>query len=158
LRGFKGGLYEGGSRVPLIARWPGHIPAGKTSGELVGLVDLLATSAAIVGVAMPADAGPDSFNILPALLNEKPAAPCRDHLVMQSGNPNNLAIRQGPWKLIPESRGPKGAILEAQLFDLADDLAETRNLASQNPEEVKELSARLDQIRTAGRSRQIKPD
>ena len=72
---------------------------------------------------------------------------------MQAGNPNNLAIRQGPWKLIPESKGPKGGIVEAQLFHLADDLAETRNLAPRNPEKVKELSARLDQIRAAGRSR-----
>src|SRR5437763_6061537 len=81
LRGFKGGLYEGGHRVPFVARWPGKIPAGKTSGELICLVDTLATVAAITGQKLPPNAGPDSFAILPALLAEKPGMPCRESLV-----------------------------------------------------------------------------
>ena len=72
LRGFKGGLYEGGTRVPFIARWPGQVPAGKTSDQLICHVDLLATAAALVGKDLPAGAGPDSFNQLPALLAERP--------------------------------------------------------------------------------------
>jgi arylsulfatase A-like enzyme len=148
LRGFKGGLYEGGTRVPFLARWPGRVPAGKTSAELVCLVDLLATVAALTGKELPADAGPDSFNQLPALLAEKPAKPCRDSLVMHGGG--GLAVRQGPWKLIPEF--PKKT-KEAQLFNLADDLGETKNLVEKHPDKVKELATLLQQVRESGRSR-----
>ncbi len=147
LRGFKGGLYEGGTREPFIARWPGHVPAGKTSGELVCLVDMLATLAAVAGRELPADAGPDSFNLLPALLAEQPARACRDHLVIHGGAVR-LAIRQGPWKLIPGVMGNPN-----ELYNLADDLAETKNLADKNPERVKDLLARLKTVRESGRSR-----
>jgi arylsulfatase A-like enzyme len=149
LRGFKGRLYEGGTRVPFIARWPGKVPAGKTSGELICHVDLLATVAALTGKELPAEAGPDSFNQLPALLAEKPGKPCREQLVIHSGG-GGLAIRQGPWKLIPEpgmqARGP-------ELYNLADDLSEATNLAGKMPERVKELAELLKGVREKGRSR-----
>jgi arylsulfatase A-like enzyme len=147
LKGYKGGLYEGGTREPFIARWPGHVPAGKTSGELVCLVDMLATLAAAAGQELPADAGPDSFNQLPALLAEKPAQPCRDHLVIHSGG-GRLAIRHGPWKLIPGMGNQR-----TELYNLVDDLAESKNLEDEHPEKVKELLSRLMTVRTAGRSR-----
>ena len=67
LRGTKGSPYEGGTRVPCIARWPGHVQTG-TSGELICHVDMLATAAALTGQKLAAAAGPDSFNVLPALL------------------------------------------------------------------------------------------
>jgi arylsulfatase A-like enzyme len=154
LRGFKGGLYEGGTREPFIARWPGHVPAGKTSGELVCLVDLLATLAAVVGRDLPPGAGPDSFNVLPALLAEKPGRPCRDHLVLHAGG-GGLAIRQGPWKLIPARGGKPGKPAGAtpELYNLADDLGETKDLAADRPDKVKELAALLKQVRGNGRSR-----
>ena len=144
LRGFKGGLYEGGSRVPFIARWPGNVPLGKTSGELIGLVDMLATSAALIGKELPADAGPDSINVLPALLAEKPAKTCRESIVMQSGG-GLLAIRKGPWKLIAEF--PKKAKAAPELYNLTDDLSETMNLAQKKPEKVKELAELLRGVR-----------
>ena len=147
LRGFKGGLYEGGTREPFIARWPGHVPAGKTSSELVCLVDMLATLAAVAGRDLPAEAGPDSFNLLPALLAEKPARRCRDHLIIHGGGAG-LAIRQGPWKFIPGMGARAG-----ELFNLTDDLAETKNLADKNADKVKEMAALLKQLRDAGRSR-----
>ena len=154
LRGYKGSLYEGGSRVPFLARWPGKVPAGKTSGALVALVDLLATAAALTGQSLPEAAGPDSVNILPALLAETPAMPCRDHLVSSGGSVSGLAIRQGPWKLIPSPGGPSGKPARpAELYNLADDLAETTNLADRHPEKVKELTARLARVRSSGRSR-----
>jgi arylsulfatase A-like enzyme len=155
LRGRKGGLYEGGTRVPFIARWPGKVPAGKTSKEVVCLVDLLATAAALTGRELPAEAGPDSFNLLPALRAEKPARSPREHLVMQAGNPNWLAVRKGPWKLIPPApkKGGKGAGAKPELYNLADDLAETTDLAAKNPEKVKELAELLAAVRKSGRSR-----
>ena len=75
LRGGKGSAYEGGTRVPFIARWPGRIKPG-VSDELICHVDMLATFAALTGQTLPADAGPDSFNVLPALLGEPTAKPC----------------------------------------------------------------------------------
>ncbi|MCI0701601.1 MAG: arylsulfatase, partial [Planctomycetia bacterium] len=102
LRGFKGGLYEGGHRIPFIARWPGHIPVGKVSNELICSVDLLHTFAAVVDKPLPKDAGPDSFNVLPALLDPKPEKPCRESLIHQAGG-GALAIRKGDWKLIPNA-------------------------------------------------------
>ncbi len=149
LRGYKGSLWEGGHREPFIARWPGKIRPGTTSDELIGLVDMLATFAAVAGVELPADAGPDSFNILPVLLGQR-NQPIRDCLVLQNFNGQNLALRQGPWKFIPaqgpQARGP-------QLFDLKDDLGEKKNLAAAKPEIVAKMQERLQAVRAAERSR-----
>ena len=82
LRGGKYTIYEGGTRMPFIARWPGRIKPG-VSNALVGQVDLLASFAALAGQQLPADAGPDSFNVLPALLGE-PGQQGREHLIEHS--------------------------------------------------------------------------
>ncbi len=150
LRAFKGSVYEGGSRVPFLARWPGHVPAGKVSQELVCHVDLLAALAALTGQKLPADAGPDSFDILPALLAEKPAKPCREQLVKQAGYVAGLTVRKDRWKLIPPGLKGKGA---AELYNLVDDLEEKQNLAAKYPETVKELRALLEKVQQDGRSR-----
>ena len=151
LRGFKGSLWEGGHREPFIARWPGKIRPGSTSDELIGLVDMLATFAAVANVDLPADAGPDSYNVLPALLG-KPHEPIRDHLVLQNFNGNSLALRQGPWKFIAGG-GPKRSAGKPQLYDLRTDLAETTDLAAEKPEVVAQMRRRLQEVRAAGRSR-----
>src|SRR4029078_5753209 len=70
LRGFKGTQFEGGHRVPFIARWPGHIAGGTENGELLALTDMCATFAALIGVTLPAEAALDSMNVLPALLGQ----------------------------------------------------------------------------------------
>jgi arylsulfatase A-like enzyme len=157
LRGKKSTLYEGGHRVPFIARWPGKIQAGSTSDELIALVDMPATFAAMAGADLPSDAAPDSFNVLPALLGQRHAKPLRDHLVVHNGGTRGpLAVRKGTWKLIPEAptnaRQP-AARANPQLFNLADDLAEANNLAVKEPDKVKELTALLERIRESGRSR-----
>ena len=143
LRGYKGSLWEGGHREPFIARWPGKIKPGSQSGELLCLVDMLATCAAITGQALPKEAGPDSFNMLPAILGEDRNSQIRDHLVMQANGSSALAIRKGAWKLMP---GP-------QLYNLRDDPGEGRDLAAQHPEIVSDLSKLLAQVRERGRSR-----
>jgi len=156
LRGLKADIWEGGHRVPFLARWPGRIPAGGVSDELVDLTDLLATMAAILDEPLPEGAGEDSVNLLPALLEEKPSAPPREFTVHHSFR-GVFAFREGPWKLIPHrgsggfsqprdldpavEGGPPG-----QLYHLGDDPAETRNLWEERPEIVERLSARLAEV------------
>jgi arylsulfatase A-like enzyme len=149
LRDFKGSSYEGGSRVPWIARWPGHVPAGQVSAELVCHVDLLATMASLTGQKLSAADAPDSFDLLPALLASKPARPCREGLVLQAGDGARLAVREGNWKLIPA--GPKQS--QVELFDLGQDLAETTNVAARHPEVVARLQTLLERAKTSDRTR-----
>lgn len=155
LRGGKSTAFEGGTREPFIVRWPQHVPAGKTSGALVCQIDFLASLAALTGGRLPNQAGPDSVNVLPALLGESPQG--RDALVEQG---RVLAIRQGNWKLI-EAEGSAQAKKQnknvaaksnmPQLYDLSTDLGEKTNLAAQHPEKVAELSQLLGRIRKSGR-------
>jgi arylsulfatase A-like enzyme len=106
LLGFKFGAWEGGHRVPFIARWPGKIEAGSTSSQLISNVDMIATFAALAGVALKEGQGRDSVNILPALTGE-PAEPLRDHLVLAASKPSHLVLRQGKWVYI-SARGSGG--------------------------------------------------
>ncbi len=151
LRGFKGGPYEGGHRVPFIACWPGRVPAGGVSNELVCHVDLLATVAAIVGKPLAKGAGPDSFDLLPALTAERPTKPCREALVHQTGNPAALAIRKGDWKYIPNDAAKKK--VGPELYNLKDDPAEAKNRVTDKPDVAKELAALLKSIQESSASR-----
>ena len=152
LRGNKGMPYEGGTRVPFVARWPGKIAPG-TSDELFCFIDALATCATLVGRELPDDAAPDSFNFLPVFLGEKREKPVRESLIEQG---NRLALRQGYWKFISANPNAKATYKAApsELYNLADDLGETKDLADSNPKKVKELSALLQQLRTSARTRQ----
>ena len=102
LRGGKYSMYEGGTRLPFIARWPARIKAGESSA-LVCQVDLMASFAALTGGKLAEEDGPDSFNVLPALLGESQQG--RDHLVEQAAG---LSIRMGNWKLVPKRPGLDG--------------------------------------------------
>jgi arylsulfatase A len=118
------------------------------------LVDMLATFASIAGQALPADAGPDSFNVLPALLGEKRALPVRDSLVLQSGNPKARALRQGQWKLIPAGGAAKGNTqARSQLYNLTDDIGETKDISAENPEMTQQMTALLHKLCENKRSR-----
>jgi arylsulfatase A-like enzyme len=161
LRNFKGSLYEGGHRVPFLARWPGHIKAGTTSGDLIAHVDTLATLAALTGQQLAPAAGPDSFNVLPAWLGEKPPQPTRDHLVLQNNGSAPLALRVAEWVLIEQGGGRKAANGKlankpetgGELYDLTADPAQQNNLAAKDPARVKVMAERLQSIRQQGHSR-----
>ena len=99
LLGWKFGAWEGGHRVPFIARWPGHVPAHTRSNQLLCSVDMLGTLAALLGDELKKDEGPDSFNLLPALLGN-PRKPVRDHAILAPFRKSNLAIRKGKWVYI----------------------------------------------------------
>jgi arylsulfatase A-like enzyme len=162
LRGQKSDLWEGGHRVPFLARWPGHIQASSTSKELICLTDVLATVAAVIGAKLPDDAGEDSYNILPALRGDKLDTPIREAIVHHSGD-GTFAIRQGPWKLamalgshgfsVPHDIKPKPGGPQGQLYNLDDDPREQKNLWLEKPEIVARLTALLAKYQREGRSR-----
>jgi arylsulfatase A-like enzyme len=157
----KGDAWEGGHRVPFVARWPGRIRPGTVNAATISLVDLLATFAALVGRKLPASAGEDSFDLLP-LLREKSATLPREATIALSAR-GTPAIRHGRWKLIPAlgSRGlseprllePENGQPTGQLYDLAADPGETMNLWAERPEVVARLQAVFEKYRDAGRSR-----
>jgi arylsulfatase A-like enzyme len=158
LRGYKGDAWEGGHRVAFIARWPGVVKPGSVCGQLVHQADLLATLAEILGTQLPDNAGEDSFSLLPLLQGED--QPIRQHAVScaMSGVP---ALRYGDWKLLAAASGSGGFAKDQPpiepatpvlLYNLADDLGETRNLAAEHPERVAEMKALLERLITDGRS------
>ena len=162
-RGMKADVWEGGHHVPFIARWPGHIMSGSKSDETICHTDLIATAAAIVGHELPATAGEDSYNILPALKGEKYDKPIREATVHHSGA-GQFAIRQGKWKLIigggsggwtaprRDEDAIKSGLPLIQLYDLNNDIGEQNNLQDKHPEIVKELTDLLEKYKAEGKS------
>lgn len=163
-RGYKSHIWEGGHRIPFIARWPGKIKAGTTSDELICLTDLMATCADIVGAELPANAGQDSYNILPALLGQKRKRPIRQAIVHHSVW-GTFAIRQGPWKLILGTEGSGGWVepedeypeqgVPGQLYNIQKDPYETDNLWDEHLEIVERLTKLLAKYKRQGYSRPI---
>ncbi len=156
LRGGKYSNFEGGTRVAFIVRWPGRVKPG-VSGALVSQTDFLASFAAFTNQKLGDADAPDSFNVMPALLGKSKTG--RQLLVEQG---SVLSLRDGQWKYIEPGKGPKiqrntntemGNDPDGQLYNLADDLGETNNLAAKHPDKVKEMAARLQQIRRNNRSR-----
>jgi len=161
-RGQKSDIHDAGHRVPFICRWPGKIKAGTQSDQTICLTDVLATCAAVVGDTLPADAGQDSYSILPALLNPSLDQPIRAAIEHHSGN-GLFAIRQGPWKLIlglgsggftaPAQVKPKPGGPQGQLYNLQDDPGEQKNLWAEQPEIVARLTTLLERYQQQGYSR-----
>lgn len=172
-RGYKTDIWDGGTRVPFVARWPGRIAAGSKTDQLLCLTDMLATFAALQGVALPEHAGEDSFNQLPALLGQS-RAEMRPSMVTHSYTGIH-AIRQGGWKAIfdtegsgghrgatpgwtpivrgiPEEPGSSGV---GQLYHIAEDPYETKNLWKDRPDVVDRLRALLVEQIASGRSRPV---
>lgn len=104
LLGFKFDAWEGGHRVPFIARWPGQVAPGSTSDALVSNIDLMATLAAVTDQKLQAGEGPDSFNLLPALTG-KENTEVRDHLLIAPARESNLSLRKGDWIYINDQAG-----------------------------------------------------
>lgn len=171
LRGGKYSIYEGGTRVPFIVHWPGRVKPGE-SPALLGHQDLVATLAALTQQALPAGAAPDSLNLLPALLGDRPEG--REQLVEYA---NGVALRDGAWKYIPPQKsGRRNAVAlsmppkpnappreddpvaearanaeassaAGQMFDLTTDLGETNNLIALEAERARRMAGRLQQLR-----------
>ncbi|MBI1761425.1 MAG: arylsulfatase [Acidobacteria bacterium] len=158
-RGGKYSNFEAGTRVPLLVRWPGQVKRG-VSNALVSQIDFLASFASLTKQSLAAQDAPDSFDVLKALLGQaKTANTGRQALIEQA---SALALRQGQWKYIEPGSGPKmnkdtntelGNDPAPQLYDLAADPGETRNVAAQHPARVQAMAAELQRIRQSGRSR-----
>ncbi|EMI52871.1 sulfatase family protein [Rhodopirellula sallentina] len=149
----KGKPYEGGHRIPFIARWPGQVTPDSMSNQLVILTDIMATMAEIWDAKLPDNAGEDSFSILPAMTGAEPKGPVREIGFVQGDTKDDaIAIRADKWKLI-ESKGENGK--KHELFDLTEDRGENNNLASQNPEVIERISAALAKARADGRTRPL---
>ncbi len=154
LRGYKADAWEGGHRVPFMVRWPGVVKPGSVCGQLVYQADFIRTFADIFDVKLPDNAGEDSFSLLPLLKGGD--KPIRENAVSASigGIPG---VRSGSWKYIPApgsggwgSGGDQSQ--PVQLYNLAEDIGETKNLAAMMPEKVAEMKALLEKLITDGRS------
>jgi arylsulfatase A-like enzyme len=137
-RGGKGDVFEGGTRVPMIAWWPGHIKPG-VSDALFSHIDLLRSFANHFGVAVPAGQAPDSLDCWDVLVGKSYKS--RLDLVEHSSG-QRIALRKDPWKLVPEGREGH----EALLFNLKDDVLETKNTATQFPNELGAMKLELNSI------------
>jgi arylsulfatase A-like enzyme len=135
LRGGKGNLYEGGTRVPFVVRCPGRLPAGKTYDQPVSSLDVFATALATADAAMPGDRKYDSVNLLPFLSGEK-SGPPHERLFWRSGKLR--AIAEGNDKLVMPGPIPAG------FYDLSNDTGETRDLTPARQADAGRLVAELD--------------
>ncbi|UCD49141.1 MAG: arylsulfatase [Phycisphaerales bacterium] len=147
LRGLKGELYEGGIRVPMIARWPGKIAAGAETNHAAAHYDVLATLMDLAGADAPA--GIDSVSFLPTLLSRSADQKQHEYLFWDfSGYGGQLAVRMGKWKGVKQGlRKDPDAPLE--LYDLENDIGEQRNVADEHPE----VAARIEAIMLEARTR-----
>ncbi|MCJ7681557.1 MAG: arylsulfatase, partial [Candidatus Aminicenantes bacterium] len=165
-RGYKADIYEGGHRVPFIARWPKKIAPGRTCDDPICLTDLMATAADILKERLPDDTAEDSVSLLPNLTGTA-RAPVREAVVHHSIN-GSFSIRKGRWKLelCPGSGGwsdprPEKAqelgLPDMQLFDLSSDIGEKINVCERHPEVADELLRLLRVYVDRGRSTSGRP-
>ena len=161
-RGHKADIFEGGHRVPFIAKWPKKIQNGTSREETICLTDIMATSADIVGYSLKDNEGEDSYSFLELFDADKEVSSFREATVHHSIN-GSFAIRQGDWKLImakgsggwsfPKPGDPiESELPDVQLYNLKSDPAESQNLYAENPEKVIALKSLLIKYIKEGRS------
>ena len=144
LRESKRSIYEGGHRVPFIARWPGKVKPGSVNDHTVCLNDLMATASEVTGAKIPDNGGEDSVSLIPELLGTSKNG-TREATVHQSAA-GDLAIRQGPWKLIFHKNGSR------ELYNLQTDLSETQDVLAANGEVATKLTTLMQGYIANGRS------
>lgn len=154
LRGGKYSAFEGGTRIPLIVRWPGHVPEGETSTALISQIDWLASLASLTGARIPKGAANDSRDNLSSLTGKDPAG--REYVLEQAAN-HALSVRTPEWKYIEPSEGtpmvswgPKietGYLKSPQLYYIGSDGIESDNVAGSYPDQVEKFAAILESER-----------
>jgi arylsulfatase A-like enzyme len=162
-RGYKADLFDGGHRVPCIAKWPLKLKPHQAS-QTICLTDFMATFAAVTGYRLKDNEGEDSFNLLPLFLDSYPEKFAREATVHHSIN-GSFTIRKGEWKLLfsPGSGGwsyPRpgkddkviAALPPIQLYNMKTDPGEKENLSGKYPDIVKELRTLMIKYIEDGRS------
>jgi arylsulfatase A-like enzyme len=170
LRGGKHSEWEGGFREPFIVRWPGTVPAGTASDQVICLTDVLATLASILHVPLPKGNAEDSFDVLRAFTEEKPGAPVRDHVILQSATAT-YTIRMGDWKLVERADAPsfdsvrnkrkaeqaakkqRMAPKKNELFNLRNDPSEAANVVAAHSKIATKMKNALIEARDRGFTR-----
>ena len=143
LRDGKGTNFEGGQRVPCLMWAPGRIPANTTSNAFLSTLDLLPSLATLTDTPLPADHTSDGHNAAPTILGHEPSP--RSEFLYYSSHGALTGIRSDHWKLLQPGKAKKPKTL---LFNLAQDLSETTNLAPQHPEIVSRLQKRMHELDT----------
>lgn len=162
-RGYKCDIWDGGHRVPFLVRWPGKIKPDSQCNQIVGLFDLMATCADIVGAKLPPNAGEDSVSLLPAFLGTDTGPLHEDDAIVNHSGHGRFAIRQGNWKLelCPGSGGwghptDPQALQEGlppiQLYNMHDDVGEKTNLEAKDRQVVTNLVKLLEKFVADGRT------
>jgi arylsulfatase A-like enzyme len=173
LRGGKHTEWEGGFREPFIVRWPGKVPAGTVSDQVICLTDMLATFASIFQAPLPKGHAEDSFDVLRAFTESKAGAPVRDHVILQSADAT-YDIRVGDWKLVERADAPEFASVRNkkktaaaeqkkkkraaasrhdELFNLKQDPSETKDVWGANKDRAAEMKKVLVEARDRGFTR-----
>jgi len=160
-RGYKAQIWEGGHRVPFIARWPGKIEPGALCDKVISLTDMFASFAALLKIQPSEKEGEDSFNILPALLGHDKSKPADQARIFHSGG-GIFAIRWGKWKLIQGTKGSGSGQIEinkdslnsiGQLYDMENDPYEQNDLWDEHPDIVQRLLELLEKYKKQGYSK-----
>ena len=146
LKGFKRSMYEGGIRVPMIVRWPGHVPAGKTSDLPWYFPDVMPTLAQLAGATKYVPKNIDGISVVPTLLGE-PGQERHEYLYWAQGstNPGKQGVRMGKWKAV----GTKDKV---ELYDLSKDVGETHDVAAEHPEIAEKMREIMAKAWVAPRS------
>jgi arylsulfatase A-like enzyme/dienelactone hydrolase len=150
LRAGKGTIYEGGVRACAFATWPGHLPAGKIITEPMHMVDWYPTLLKLAGASLEQKLALDGLDAWP-MLTQGAKSP-HDAILLAGTAPTRMALRMGDWKLLLRADGPTAEETpaggdtgtgEVELYNLAEDIGESRNLAAAEPQRVKEMRDRL---------------
>jgi len=171
LRGGKHSEWEGGFREPFLVRWPGNIPAGTVSDQVVCLTDVLATLAGLLKVPLPKGNAEDSFDVLRAFTETKAGPPVRDHVILQAADAT-YAIRVGDWKFIERANAPEytsvrnkrkaeaaekkkkaAALKHDELFNLKQDPSEMKDELAANQDRAAHMRKVLTESRERGFTR-----
>ncbi len=170
LRGGKHSEWEGGFREPFIVRWPGRVPAATESYQVICLTDMLATFGDVLRVPLTRGNAEDSFSVLRAFTEAKPGQPIRDHVILQASDHATYTIRMGDWKLVERIGAPQFEPRETkrsgktesepapianhdELFNLAADPAESKDVSAEHGAVVAKLKQRLVESRDHGCTR-----
>lgn len=138
LRGAKGQVFEGGVRVPFLISWPARFAHVRTFPAAVNSLDVFATTAAVAKAKIPEGTRVEGVNLLPYLTGEKTGAP-HERLFWRTGGGAKFAVREGDWKLVAEEPA------KVQLFNLANDIGEAKDVSADNPQVLAKLRQAYDE-------------